>query len=97
MQAPEGFFNRGSGLLRQVRVALRRATPTFSRAGSYISTGMGVVFRWAWVASLATWVFVYPLLRGRQHQSQIDSVYHNFLTQRGEAPTESRASRYQHQ
>jgi len=97
MQASEGIPNRGNGLLRQVRIALRRATPILSRAGSYIGTGMDFICRWAWVASLATWVFAFPLLRGRQHQSQIDAAYRSFIAQRRESLIDARESHYQHQ
>ena len=97
MQSEEGIRSRRGGLIRQVQVALRRASPILSRAGSYIGRGMDIICRWAWVASRATWVFAYPLLRGRQHQSQIDAAYRNLIAQRTDSLIEARSSRYQHQ
>jgi len=89
--------NRRGGLLCQLRKALGRAAPVLSRAGSYIGVGMNVLFRWAWVASLATWVFAYPLLRGRRHQHQIDFAYRSLLSEHESSSSENRTNRYQHQ
>ena len=97
MQAREDTGSRRGGLVGQLRMALRRSGSTLARAGSYVGLGMDVVFRWAWVASLATWVFVYPLLRGRQHQMRLDAAYRSITASRDVPSAENRTARYQHQ
>lgn len=97
MQAAQTSQRRGSGLLRQAQTALRRVQPALGVVRACFHEGLGVVSRWAWVASLATWVVVYPLLRGRQHQQQLDAAYRSVAASRNALRAEGRASHYQHQ
>lgn len=97
MQAQQTDQRRGSGLLRQAQAMLRRARPALSLVRACFHEGVGVLSRWAWVSSLATWVLVYPLLRGRQHQQRLDAAYRSVAANRNALRAESRASHYQHQ
>ena len=97
MQAQQSGQRRGSGLLRQAQTALRRVQPTLNVVRAYFHEGLSVVSRWAWVSSFATWVIVYPLLRGRQHQQQLDAAYRSVAANRNALRAEGRASHYQHQ
>ena len=91
----------GAGLLRRVREALSRAQPAAARARELFGVGIGVVGRWAWLASFAAWVVAYPLLRGSAHQRQLEAASRAAISaataSRNAAQLEARAGRLRHQ